>query len=304
MKKTTAVVVLFVSGIFALLFSKNNSSNVIVGIMEDDRQELANWKEGPSKDRDIRPLFEKRGNEWILSTNHPEEIQWTIAFDGKDSGVIKSRPKEQTSASSMEAYIHVPEPQRGQSLIIGKPSDDFSGWLNTVVNRPLVLVSRNNFSDPDLWKPFQPSGNQTKFFRSAFRAEYSKVTNCDEDEKPLPGPWKYEDSAIRITQSYHSKNGDSLVGMFLEGGRCGINEDPFVQQLFLFKPDKSNLHIVLKSRHPESFGNLSLSLVDAGDYDADGKSELIFFLSGYNEDGYALAYDSFRKSVHWTWSYH
>ena len=37
-------------------------------------------------------------------------------------------------------------------------------------------------------------------------------------------------------------------------------------------------------RDPASFGNLSLSLVDAGDYDADGKSELIFFLSGYNEE--------------------
>ena len=68
--------------------------------------------------------------------------------------------------------------------------------------------------------------------------------------------------------------------------------------------DKSTHHILLKSRHPESFGNLSLSLVDAGDYDADGKSELIFFLSGYNEDGYALFYDSNRKSVRWTWSYH
>jgi hypothetical protein len=282
MKKTTAFIVFFVSGIFVLSFSNNNSSNVIVGIMEDDRLELVNWKEGPSKNRVIRPLFEKKGNEWVLVTQLSHEIQWMIAFDGKNLGAIKS----------------------GQIATIGKPSNEFAGWLNTAVNRPLVLVSKNNFSDPDLWKPFQPSGDQTKFFRSAFRAEYSKVTNCDEDEKPLPSPWKYEDSAIRFAQSYHSKNGDSLVGMFLEGGRCGINEDPFVQQLFLFKPDKSTLHILLKSRHPENFGNLLLSLVDAGDYDADGKSELIFFLSGYNEDGYALFYDSFRKSIHWTWSYH
>ena len=49
---------------------------------------------------------------------------------------------------------------------------------------------------------------------------------------------------------------------------------------------------------------LSLILVDAGDYDADGESEAVFFISGYNEDGYALFYDSFQKSVMWTWNYH
>jgi hypothetical protein len=49
---------------------------------------------------------------------------------------------------------------------------------------------------------------------------------------------------------------------------------------------------------------LSLSLVDAGDYDGDGKAEVIFFVSGYNEDGYAMFYDAFRKNVFSTWSYH
>jgi len=295
---------LFASGIFALSFLRSDSSNVIVGIMEDDRLELVNWKEGPSKNRVILPLFEKKGNEWIRAVQQLEELQWTIAFDGKKLGVIHSHPVEKASSYLGKTFPHIPEPKPGQLLIIGKPSENFCGWLNTAVNRPLILVSKNNFGDPDQWKPFQPSGDQAKLFRSVFRAENPKVTNCDENENPLPGPWKYEDSAIRITQSYRSKDGDSLAEMFLEGGRCGINPGSFAQQLFLIKADKSAVRIVIKGSDPENFGNPSLTLVDAGDYDADGKSELIFFLSGYNEDGYALFYDSFRKSVHWTWNYH
>jgi len=54
--------------------------------MEDNREELINWKKGPSKTRVILPLFEKRGTEWILSTSHSEQINWTIAFDGRNRG--------------------------------------------------------------------------------------------------------------------------------------------------------------------------------------------------------------------------
>jgi hypothetical protein len=47
-----------------------------------------------------------------------------------------------------------------------------------------------------------------------------------------------------------------------------------------------------------------LTLVDAGDYDGDGASELLFWYSGYDEDGYTLVYDGGRKSVDYHWNYH
>jgi hypothetical protein len=304
MKKTAFIFILFILGVFVLSFSKNRSSNVIVGIMEDDRRELANWKEGPSKNRIILPSFEKKGNEWALVTYQPDEIQWTIAFDGRNAGTIQSRPETASRSYLGNAYIHAPEPQVGQRLILGESSPAFSGWCNTRVNRPLVLVSKQNFSDPDKWKRFRPSEDQIKSLKSMFRSRYAKVMNCDEKENPLPNPWQYKDSDIRTDQSYLSKNGNSLVGMFLEGGRCGINNEPFTEQLFLIKADQSVVPIFSRSNRSESSESLSLTLVDAGDYDKDGQSEVIFFLSGYNEDGYALFYDSFRQSVQWTFHYH
>ena len=48
-----------------------------------------------------------------------------------------------------------------------------------------------------------------------------------------------------------------------------------------------------------------MSLLDAGDYDDDGQSEVLFFLSqGENTDGFVLYDASFREPVEFTWSYH
>jgi hypothetical protein len=47
-----------------------------------------------------------------------------------------------------------------------------------------------------------------------------------------------------------------------------------------------------------------LSIVDAADYDGDGASEVLFWYSGYNEDGYTLFYDGFQKHVAYHWKYH
>jgi hypothetical protein len=279
---------------------------VLVGIIEDDRSELVNWKKGPSQNRVIRPLFEKQGIEWKLSTSLPKEIQWTIAFDGRNAGNVQSRPN--TDDSPLNSDTHIPIPQPGQTLTMGKPSEDFSGWQSTLFNRPLVLVSRGSFKDPDGWKPYQLTKDQTQLFTSAFKTEYPKVLNCNENEEPLPGPWPYKDKDIKISKAYHSRKGDLLVSIFLEGGKCGINDGPFQLQLFLLRSDKSTAHLTVGSKksrlNKSDKDKLSLILVDAGDYDGDGKSEVVFFVTGYNEDGYAMFYDSFRKNVFTTWSYH
>ncbi|MDH3975931.1 MAG: hypothetical protein OEV42_16780 [Deltaproteobacteria bacterium] len=298
--KSIMFIAIFFWGSLSLLYANDISSNVLVGILEDDRAELANWKQGPSKSRIVRPLFEKDEHEWRLSTSHLEEIQWIIAFDGKKDGKIKSRPNSEINSLGT-AETHIPEAEPRQRLVIGEPSKDFSGWQHTLFNRPLVLVSKDNFNDPDKWKLSQLNEAQEKILKKAFRKEFSKVINCDEDEKPLPKPWSYEERLIQFTKTYHSNKGDLLVGMILKGGKCGINEGPFLEQLFLYRNNGSIEHIALSGRNSRT---LSLTFIDAGDYDSDGKSEVIFFLSGYNEDGYAMFYDSFQKSIKWTWGYH
>jgi hypothetical protein len=45
-------------------------------------------------------------------------------------------------------------------------------------------------------------------------------------------------------------------------------------------------------------------LVDAGDYDNDGKSELVFSIDRYNQGGYELFYDDFKKHATFEYGYH
>ena len=301
--KRTWLIVILAFGFTFLLYSHCQASNTLIGILEDDRLELVNWKKGPSENRVIRPLFQKKGSKWIISTNHPEEINWTIAFDGKKRGSVRSIPNPEKIPFNKD--VHVPKPQSGQSLVLGKPSEDFSGWQSTLFNRPLVLVSNGSSNDSDGWKPLLPTADQTRLFKSKFRTEYPKVMNCKDNEEPLPNPWPYNDADIKLLKGYRSNKGELLINMYLDGGKCGINSEPFTAQLFLFRPDMSSIHIVARSNKSHSVeDNLSLTLVDAGDYDDDGKSEVIFFVSGYNEDGYAIYYDSFRKNLSWTWGYH
>ena len=53
-----------------------------------------------------------------------------------------------------------------------------------------------------------------------------------------------------------------------------------------------------------SFVGENFSFLDAGDYDADGRSELLFLISGYNRGGYALLFDDFKRSAIFEFSYH
>ena len=45
-------------------------------------------------------------------------------------------------------------------------------------------------------------------------------------------------------------------------------------------------------------------LVDAGDYDNDGKSELVFSIDRYNQGGYELFYADFKKHATFEFGYH
>ena len=41
-----------------------------------------------------------------------------------------------------------------------------------------------------------------------------------------------------------------------------------------------------------------------GDDDGDGSSEIMFWYSGYNEDGYTLFYRGFTRHASFRWNYH
>lgn len=275
-------------------------NDVYVGILDDAREELRRGKTEAIKERVVMPAFETRDGDWqAIKRFSPQRLVWTIAFDGKNLGQVESQ------ASSIEAdQINSDSSRAKQAVVtapdkvptIGKGFKEFTGVSSlfglSSVRRPLVVVSKPYYRDPDAWKRTQLTDEITSLVREAFRKQYAHVDRC-KDEQIAEHDWKFPDSALTLPYAYASNKNSFIVAVSLDAGNCGWGghpEDPtdaFVYQWFWVAGDRSVRRI----------GGFQV-LVDAGDYDNDGHSELIFFSTrSENSDAYDLLYDGFQKKV-------
>src|SRR5262249_16598363 len=104
----------------------------------------------------------------------------------------------------------------------------------------------------------------------------------------------YEEGNITIHKAYSSKRGWIVAEVLLSPYRCdGPPDNAFTSQWFVVSP-----------QHDARFLDSGMWLVDAGDYDGDGKSELVFAIDDYDDGGYRLFYDDFRQRAVFEFSYH
>jgi hypothetical protein len=275
------------------------NSDVYVGILDDAREDLHGETEAIER-RLVMPAFEKKDGEWRAITHFEiRNVKWTIAFDDKNLGQVESQ------ASSVEAdQINSDSSRAKQALVtlpdkvptVGKRSKEFTGVSSLFglasVRRPLIVVSKPYYRDPDAWKRTQLTEETSRLVRDAFRKQYPHVDRC-KDEKIAEHDWKFPDSALMLPYAYASNKDSFIVAVSLDAGDCGWGghpDDPtdaFVNQWFLVAADRGVRRI----------GGFRV-LVDAGDYDNDGHSELIFFSTrSENSDAYDLLYDGFQKKV-------
>jgi hypothetical protein len=176
---------------------------------------------------------------------------------------------------------------------IGMRAAEFGGFLETPVLRPLLANSERYFKDPELWKPSNAAAAVVELLLREFRRKFPKVMNCTQDggnEKP----WPYRDVDIKLTKSYSSLRNWAVVQLTLERDHCdGPPGDAFVDQWFAITPAGKPIFI-----------GAGMWLVDAGDYDNDGKSEVVFAINRYDEGGYELFYDDFKGHAVFQFGYH
>jgi len=269
---------------------------VFVGVLDDAREEMVNWKPGVAEERVVRPMFEKTASGWkeLNDSSLPARMTWTIAFDGKDLGSVET----QTSA---EGFTPIRKIVTSQSAIpsVGTPSQQFAGLLaggETKVRRPLVVVSKPYLHDPDGWKPAKLPGAIGVSLRNAFRGQYPHVDRC-KDEETVERDWKFPDSALSFPVAYRSNKGSFLVEARLDAGNCGYISEPD-------EPESEPWFFISSDGIVRRIGSF-LTLLDAGDYDNDGRSAVVFLLSqGENTDGFVLYDSTFEKRVTLTWHYH
>ena len=285
-------------GLFIVLVCQSAvaQTNVILGVLEDSVLDTPRADYDLPHVRDVRLVFTKAGKEWQpyeVGAGYPDEVVWTIAFDGKDMGRVRSRKSGSLTIGlgigQEEIISKTPVPT------VGKRSIEFGGFTDQAVYRPLIAVSQPNFKDPELWKPRVLSPDVLLAAREQFRKKFPKLCQSGADEvtlKPLP----YSDAAVKSIKSYAAKTGWKLVQLHLDNAiDCNDVEAGF---------EIDNPWFVIDSKGSVQYLDSGMFLVDAGDYDGDGKSELVFSIDSDNRGGYRIFYDDFKKKAEFEFTYH
>ena len=252
----------------------------------------------------IRALFSKNNQGWVsLDTESvfqqyiTKSMTWIIAFDGKDEGEIKTiDPGFSTEYPWTFPRDRVLDLSKGQQ-IPNYPNklQRFSGWCWAPPIRPVIVVSGGGVFDPDIWKPYKASVEEFDLVFNAFKAKVGSVNICPNlSEKGIPFNYTVKDT--EILGGYKDKAGRKLISLrfkpLKETDYCGeVVEPEWESHWFLLSDNVSYI-------------GTGLELVDAGDYDNDGQSEIVFWYSGYNRDGYILIYDNFSRKAEYLWGYH
>jgi hypothetical protein len=285
-------------------FALQHHENLVLGVLEDNPGRFQN----DPNSRAVRAVFQKIGDEWkplrdhcpdqaclkTVAAQYPKEVVWTIAFDGRNLGQVKTRAPVEFKSY---ADIGLEEITSGEPVpTVGKRSANNGGFGGGEVYRPLVAVSAPNYADPDVWKPTNLQVEMIAAVRREFRKKFPKATNCKNPDENIQRPWLYRDEDVSVNKSYASQSKWFLVELKLKGWRCDGAEDdggPFDGHWYVIEPEGT-----------VRFLDAGMWLVDAGDYDNDGKSEIVFSIGRYDQGGYEVFYNDFKKHAVFTYIFH
>ena len=275
---------------------------VLVGALEDVPGRFTN----EPNSRKVRVLFRKSGDEWqafesncpdqeclkTAPSSFPRAVTWTVAYNGRNLGVVNAE-----TPNTFDTYSHV-----GLQTIaagtrvptIGERSLEYAGYLGEPIYRSLVTTSGPSLRDPDGWRHTILSQQTVGSMRRAFRAKFPNVDNCTTPDENIARRWDYSDADIRIGDARTSNKDWTVATISLNDYRCdGPPEAPYVDQLFSVDPAGRVALIGSEMRY-----------LDAGDYDDDGRSEVMVSIAGDNRGGYALFFDEFARHATFEFNYH
>jgi hypothetical protein len=277
--------------------------DVVLGVLEDSH----GWYAGEPNFRSVRVVFRKVGRDWkpfpsncpderclkTIATSYPREMTWTITFDGKNLGQITSH-----APSEFKWYAAIGQQEiagAGYVPTVGKRSSEFGGYAEAAVYRPLVANSQPYFKDAEEWKPIRPSQDLISALRQAFRRQFPKLCRLGGREQSRMDAFPYHDQDVEVVKAYASKLGRTIARLHLLAVDCADVEAGF---------DIDDPWFVVESGKSGKYLDSGMWLVDAGDYDDDGRSELVFSIDRENRGGYLLFYDDFKKHTAFEYSYH
>lgn len=279
------------------------AQDVLLGMLED----VPGSYFGEGNSTKVRTLFAHKDKDWIafksdcetptcltiVTAQYPKQVTWFVGFHGREIGRLAARTPR---AYQFYADIGLQDIVEGIPPSVGKPSSQFAGYAGGEVRRPLVTSSKPDFKDRAGWK----RGVITPAIRSKAIALLRSLApaicrqGASEEAPLLPFTPAPKDLVIRM---YEAKDGRMLITANVIGAYyceySGGGDGSFDDQTF-----------GIDSNGKASLLGAGLTFVDAGDYDSDGHSELIFALSQDNRGGYVLFSHGFKEQARFEFGYH
>jgi hypothetical protein len=209
----------------------------------------------------VRPLFIRKGIEkWRAVTEGtiPSTIGWDACFHGRGEGGLTSIGKP--SANPVPPHIlrdsDVPPWRTRRSL-------DFAGSVGLPVYRPIILSSSMTPSckDPLRWR-MVGSGK--------IKTDAKKLLSAVVLARP-----EMQANDLKVAQLYQSKSGEQLV---------------FIGPVKKLKTEaqQGNDVFAVGANGEWTYLGSHLQFVDSGDFDSDGRTEIVMKKFGDQKEGYVL----------------
>lgn len=214
--------------------------------------------------------------EATLRRELPTETRWAVCSDGRTLGTLESVLPPTWGYSKLRG-THVVRPRQDVPSV-GVASEDFSGWPGNPVHRPLALSSTGHCRDPSGWRPIALTQAELRKLLPKLRAAVNARGAL----------WR--DESVDL-------NGIPTINKVFRDRRSNL-----IVTLSTNDSEKATFYVP-KSGTARHLGNW-LSLIDAGDYDGDGRSELLFMFQREDFDGYLMFYDEASRYASFGWIYH
>ena len=269
---------------------------LVVGVLEEPQCK-------PEVAIAIRPLFVKSKGQWeSLETRESAQsmrfgnLRWVATLDGNQLAQLSASDPGFSSKYAWtysRDYLLKPVMPIGLDLPDNQKSS-YAGWCDPPKHRPLVVTTGSRWDDPEGWKRI---GKSTLVLQQAFTAlrhEWSGKSWCMNGLDNKKTPVRIGLAQMKLHAAYHDHEKRVLVAVSLDSRlyECDSEID-----------EGGVVYWVLLGASPRYIGNMN-DLVDAADYDGDGKTEFLFWYGGYNQDGYLLFSNDFRRKTSFLWSYH
>jgi len=246
------------------------------------------WVALPDGFKDNHPLqfdpSEYESSEQASLDSLPQQMRWQVCFDGKTLGKVASLKPTRWRALALRGSLFLFEER--MPPWVGKEGFDFSGWPEKPVHRPLVLNSEARCDDPSRWKPTTLPHKIAQGLGEKFASIVGESIACELDAGATTCAMKVDRWDVR--RAYRDRGSRWLLEVRALESSGNV-------QPFLFFVDGKDVHLL----------GMDMRVLDAGDYDGDGQSEVVVRFQRYNHDGYTLFFGPrLERSASFGWRYH